>query len=231
MKYSFLLCEFVKENKQNTLVQYPKRIRDLLILMLSLVHTPMILQSDYNEETMYQQSASDFYDACVTNINSSKDSNNLIQLLFCEIKKCIVDCPSEYAEEPQQFLKALASVLLKNTCGIIDINSLNNERIETICKPYELYATICSFNPHYAFLMCEINPLFPSHEMNGQTLESIPFLPHFFNFQTIQSPVYQEGQLFFYRSTFSAHEVQSIKDYMNDIMSRIHKAQIQILHS
>ena len=91
MKYSFLLCEFVKENKQNTLVQYPKRIRDLLILMLSLVHTPMILQSDYNEETMYQQSASDFYDACVTNINSSKDSNNLIQLLFCEIKKCIVD--------------------------------------------------------------------------------------------------------------------------------------------
>lgn len=231
MKYSFLLCEFVKENKQNTLVQYPKRIRDLLILMLSLVHTPMILQSDYNEETMYQQSASDFYDACVTNINSSKDSNNLIQLLFCEIKKCIVDCPSEYAEEPQQFLKALASVLLKNTCGIIDINSLNNERIETICKPYELYATICSFNPHYAFLMCEINPLFPSHEMNGQTLESIPFLPHFFNFQTIQSPVYQEGQLFFYRSTFSAHEVQIIKDQMNNIMNRIHKAQIQILHT
>ena len=56
MKYSFLLCEYVKENKRNTLVQYPKRIRDLLIMMLSLIHTPMILQSDYNEETMYQQS-------------------------------------------------------------------------------------------------------------------------------------------------------------------------------
>ena len=87
MKYSFLLCEYVKENKRNTLVQYPKRIRDLLIMMLSLIHTPMILQSDYNEETMYQQSASHFYDAWVSNLNSSKDSENLIQLLFLYLQQ------------------------------------------------------------------------------------------------------------------------------------------------
>ena len=88
-----------------------KRIRDLIILMRSLIISPDILQPSFEKNTMFKQSASAFYEAYLQCAEENSYRFLLLRLVFVDFKQIVSDCPPEYVTIPQPFISSLANVM------------------------------------------------------------------------------------------------------------------------
>lgn len=226
---STILKEYISMVDAPACSNKTRNTRDLLVIMLCLMHTPNVLQSNYKEETMFQQSASDFFMSYVNILKDEKITNQLVSDLFSNYKTIIDPCPVSYQNQPTNFLKSLARILLAHTTDFMGYTKLENLTDDLIGKVHELYAAICDTSPYCAFIMCEIAPLFPSKRLDGTSLETVPFLPHFFNYQTVSTPFFDDNRLIYSKMKYSIQEEIEICNKVRQMMSRVHNAQIRIL--
>ena len=207
-----------------------KRIRDLIILMRSLIIYHDIIQPSFEKNTMFKQSASAFYEAYLQCAEENSYRFLLLRLVFVDFKQIVSDCPPEYVTIPQPFISSLANVMYVEKKVITTFYTTKLESVHRIVQNYEIYADFCSVSPLLAMQLAETYPLWPNqHSFDGLGLEKTPFFAQYFLFRTVSSPLWVNDQLTFERSSISDNEMKILLDQQTHNMERIHKAQHTIL--
>lgn len=216
--------------KQERSEKPSKRLRDLVVLMRSLIVSPDILQPNFDKNTMYTMSASAFYEAYLKYAEKNENRFFLLRQVFVHFEKVVPECPPEYATIPQNFIRSLSTIMYKDKKVISDFFTKNLESIQRIVQGHEVYADFCKVSPLLAMQLAEVYPLWPNQQsFNALGLEKTPFIAQFFVFRTVSSPLWVNDQLVFAQSTLTDEEMSDLVNCLRRSMDRIHTAQHTIL--
>ena len=106
------------EKQGNT--ELSKRLRDLLVLMRSLIISPDILLSELSKDAVFSKSADQFYNALLSHEEMPAWEPQLLKSLLVDFATIVADCPKEYSTIPYTFTLALAYAMYKDNKKVED---------------------------------------------------------------------------------------------------------------
>ena len=230
--YSSLIKVYLDEIQYGERAESLDERRYLIIMMRSLLCTPEFLQGEDTSHNPFRISAKNFLRAYTSEVKEREDGRQLIKDLFCDFQSLLPQCPPEYSADPTQFLSYLSKLLYESDFTVLSSRYLDTSHFDQIASLHELFANFCQVAPAFALSMAEHYPLFPAAAFySGKSLESTSFLLHFFQYQTVITPIMIENRLSCMTATFSSDQQSIILDSQRRTMARIHAAQVDILRT
>ena len=209
-----------------------KRLRDLLVLMRSLIISPDILLSELSKDAVFSKSADQFYNALLSHEEMPAWEPQLLKSLLVDFATIVADCPKEYSTIPYTFTLALAYAMYKDNKKVEDFFGVEPSHLYRITRSCELFAEFCEVSPLFAFQLTESLLMWPNqNHFDGNGLERAPLLPQFFSFRTISSPIWVNDHLMYVQSDLTDEALEPLVATEKKCLLRMHKAQHTILRT